>query len=61
MFQQESRGMNFILEVCPQDVVLQDLLKNVLGKVVFVSWPHLVEAKVRKSVKLIKFFISQLS
>ncbi|KAG7166243.1 5'-3' exoribonuclease 1-like [Homarus americanus] len=48
VFQQNSRGENFILDVTESKHVpdLKDLANQLLGKVVFVSWPHLMEAKV---------------
>nr|XP_045617221.1 5'-3' exoribonuclease 1-like isoform X2 [Procambarus clarkii] len=48
VFQQNSRGDNFMLDVIePKDIPhLRDLANQLLGKVVFVSWPHLIEAKV---------------
>lgn len=48
VFQQNSRGENFILDVTEKDTPdLRDLANQLLGKEVFVSWPHLQEAKVR--------------
>ncbi|KAL7641450.1 UNVERIFIED_CONTAM: hypothetical protein RMT77_007321 [Armadillidium vulgare] len=47
VFQQDSRGINFILKIEksePPNVF--DLLKKILGKSIFVNWPHLLEAKV---------------
>ncbi|KAB7499743.1 5'-3' exoribonuclease 1, partial [Armadillidium nasatum] len=47
VFQQDSRGINFILKIEKSEPPnLFDLLKNILGKSVFVNWPHLLEAKV---------------
>lgn len=48
VFQQNSRGENFILDITEQDTKpdLKDLANQLLGKTLFVSWPHLVEAKV---------------
>ncbi|XP_050708654.1 5'-3' exoribonuclease 1-like isoform X2 [Eriocheir sinensis] len=47
VFQQNSRGENFILDVTEKDRPdLRDLANQLLGKEVFVSWPHLQEAKV---------------
>ncbi|XP_063888211.1 5'-3' exoribonuclease 1-like [Scylla paramamosain] len=47
VFQQNSRGENFILDITEKDTPdLRDVANQLLGKEVFVSWPHLVEAKV---------------
>ena len=48
VFQQNSRGDNFILDITPLESKpdLKDLANQLLGKTIFVAWPHLVEAKV---------------
>ncbi|XP_072524697.1 5'-3' exoribonuclease 1 isoform X2 [Salminus brasiliensis] len=49
VFQQSSRGENMMLEIlpCQQGVpMLEDVAGLVLGKLVFVNWPHLEEARV---------------
>ncbi|MPC31401.1 5'-3' exoribonuclease 1 [Portunus trituberculatus] len=47
VFQQNSRGENFILDITEKDTPdLRDVANQLLGKEVFVSWPHLIEAKV---------------
>ncbi|XP_037386863.1 5'-3' exoribonuclease 1 isoform X3 [Pygocentrus nattereri] len=49
VFQQSSRGENMMLEIlpCQQGVpMVEDVAALVLGKSVFVSWPHLAEARV---------------
>lgn len=51
MFQQNSRGENFILDITEKEMPeLRDLANQLLGKEVFVSWPHLQEAKVRRGL-----------
>lgn len=51
VFQHNSRGENFILDITEleEEPDLKDVANQLLGKVVFVSWPHLIEAKVRSS------------
>lgn len=49
VFQQNSRGENFILIVDTSSdppSQIRDAARQLLGKVIFASWPHLVEAKV---------------
>ncbi|XP_049332694.1 5'-3' exoribonuclease 1 isoform X2 [Astyanax mexicanus] len=49
VFQQSSRGENMMLEIspCQQGVpMLEDVAALVLGRSVFVNWPHLEEARV---------------
>ncbi|XP_056600072.1 5'-3' exoribonuclease 1 isoform X1 [Triplophysa dalaica] len=48
VFQQSSRGENTILEILPGQQVEQvdDVATLVLGKSLFVNWPHLMEARV---------------
>ncbi|GAA6099593.1 5'-3' exoribonuclease 1 isoform X1, partial [Tachysurus ichikawai] len=49
VFQQSSRGENLILEILSSqqgEPVLEDVVDLVLGKSVFVNWPHLEEARV---------------
>ncbi|KAF7692283.1 hypothetical protein HF521_009893 [Silurus meridionalis] len=49
VFQQSSRGENMMLEILPsqqEELVLEDVASLVLGKSVFVNWPHLEEARV---------------
>uniref|UniRef100_A0A665V6W1 5'-3' exoribonuclease 1 n=1 Tax=Echeneis naucrates TaxID=173247 RepID=A0A665V6W1_ECHNA len=48
VFQQSSRGENMILEILPSqgEMVCDDVAAQVLGKSVFVNWPHLEEARI---------------
>ncbi|KAM9718686.1 5'-3' exoribonuclease 1 [Menidia menidia] len=49
VFQQSSRGENMILDILrSQDVEVncEDVASQVLGKPVFVNWPHLEEARI---------------
>uniref|UniRef100_A0A1A7XG93 5'-3' exoribonuclease 1 n=3 Tax=Iconisemion striatum TaxID=60296 RepID=A0A1A7XG93_9TELE len=49
VFQQSSRGDNMMLELLPSqdgETVCEDVAAQVLGKTVFVNWPHLEEARV---------------
>uniref|UniRef100_A0A8C4E977 5'-3' exoribonuclease 1 n=1 Tax=Dicentrarchus labrax TaxID=13489 RepID=A0A8C4E977_DICLA len=49
VFQQSSRGENTILEILRSkegDAVCDDVAAQVLGKTVFVNWPHLEEARI---------------
>ncbi|XP_035384237.1 5'-3' exoribonuclease 1 isoform X2 [Electrophorus electricus] len=49
VFQQSSRGENMMLDIlCSQqrEAVVEDIAALVLGKSVFVNWPHLEEARV---------------
>ncbi|XP_062970472.1 5'-3' exoribonuclease 1 isoform X3 [Cynocephalus volans] len=50
VFQQSSRGENMMLEVLvnaePDELSIEDVASSVLGKSVFVNWPHLEEARV---------------
>ncbi|KAK3858374.1 hypothetical protein Pcinc_035435 [Petrolisthes cinctipes] len=48
VFQQNSRGDNFILDIIEKQEIpdMYDLANQMLRKEIFVSWPHLVEAKV---------------
>ncbi|XP_036939623.1 5'-3' exoribonuclease 1 [Acanthopagrus latus] len=49
VFQQSSRGENTILDILPSkegEAVCDDVATQVLGKSVFVNWPHLEEARV---------------
>uniref|UniRef100_A0A8C1Q5Z7 5'-3' exoribonuclease 1 n=1 Tax=Cyprinus carpio TaxID=7962 RepID=A0A8C1Q5Z7_CYPCA len=48
VFQQSSRGENMILEILASQEMVQveDVAALVLGKSLFVSWPHLMEARV---------------
>uniref|UniRef100_A0AAY5F3K8 5'-3' exoribonuclease 1 n=1 Tax=Electrophorus electricus TaxID=8005 RepID=A0AAY5F3K8_ELEEL len=52
VFQQSSRGENMMLDilckavVCSRMQVVEDIAALVLGKSVFVNWPHLEEARV---------------
>uniref|UniRef100_A0A8C9ZFK0 5'-3' exoribonuclease 1 n=1 Tax=Sander lucioperca TaxID=283035 RepID=A0A8C9ZFK0_SANLU len=48
VFQQSSRGENMMLEILPsQDAEgCDDVAAQVLGKSVFVNWPHLEEARI---------------
>uniref|UniRef100_A0A671WIT7 5'-3' exoribonuclease 1 n=1 Tax=Sparus aurata TaxID=8175 RepID=A0A671WIT7_SPAAU len=49
VFQQSSRGENTILDILPSkegEAVCDDVATQVLGKAVFVNWPHLEEARI---------------
>lgn len=48
VFQMNSRGFNVILNITEYDEPpnLDRVAKEYLGKEIFVSWPHLFEAKV---------------
>ncbi|XP_061694188.1 5'-3' exoribonuclease 1 isoform X2 [Syngnathoides biaculeatus] len=49
VFQQSSRGENMILEILPtleKQLLCDDVAEQVLGKSVFVNWPHLEEARI---------------
>nr|XP_046264541.1 5'-3' exoribonuclease 1 isoform X2 [Scatophagus argus] len=49
VFQQSSRGDNFILDILPSkegEAVCDDVAAQVLGRSVFVNWPHLEEARI---------------
>ncbi|KAA8586685.1 hypothetical protein FQN60_000521 [Etheostoma spectabile] len=49
VFQQSSRGENMMLEILPSqdaDAGCDDIAGQVLGKPVFVNWPHLEEARI---------------
>ncbi|KAJ3594424.1 hypothetical protein NHX12_003731 [Muraenolepis orangiensis] len=47
VFQQPSRGENTILEIIHQgEPVCEDIASQLLGRPVFVNWPHLEEARV---------------
>ncbi|XP_076837756.1 5'-3' exoribonuclease 1 isoform X2 [Brachyhypopomus gauderio] len=49
VFQQSSRGENLMLEILhgqKGELVVEDVAALVLGKSVFVNWPHLEEARV---------------
>ncbi|XP_028987929.1 5'-3' exoribonuclease 1 isoform X2 [Betta splendens] len=49
VFQQSSRGENMILEILDSqegETICDDVASQVLGKSVFVSWPHLEEARI---------------
>uniref|UniRef100_A0A8C1Q3F3 5'-3' exoribonuclease 1 n=1 Tax=Cyprinus carpio TaxID=7962 RepID=A0A8C1Q3F3_CYPCA len=46
VFQQSSRGENMILEILASQEMVEDVAALVLGKSLFVSWPHLMEARV---------------
>uniref|UniRef100_A0A6Q2ZQ13 5'-3' exoribonuclease 1 n=1 Tax=Esox lucius TaxID=8010 RepID=A0A6Q2ZQ13_ESOLU len=48
VFQQSSRGENMILEILleKEEPVCGDVASQVLGRSVFVNWPHLEEARV---------------
>ena len=52
VFDQPSRGDNMIIMVQPDELEqakpIEDVAKELLGKTVFVGWPHLIEAKVIK-------------
>ncbi|XP_017276378.1 5'-3' exoribonuclease 1 isoform X2 [Kryptolebias marmoratus] len=49
VFQQSSRGENMMLEILPSqegETICDDVAAQVLGKSVFVNWPHLEEARI---------------
>ncbi|XP_028906650.1 5'-3' exoribonuclease 1 isoform X2 [Ornithorhynchus anatinus] len=50
VFQQSSRGENMLLEIHvneqPNELTIENVAASVLGKSVFVNWPHLEEARV---------------
>ncbi|KAM3604372.1 uncharacterized protein V6R79_010194 [Siganus canaliculatus] len=49
VFQQASRGENTILDILPSkegELICDDVAAQVLGKPVFVNWPHLEEARI---------------
>ncbi|XP_006243658.1 5'-3' exoribonuclease 1 isoform X3 [Rattus norvegicus] len=50
VFQQSSRGENMMLEITvnaePDELSIENIASSVLGKSVFVNWPHLEEARV---------------
>ncbi|XP_034038909.1 5'-3' exoribonuclease 1 [Thalassophryne amazonica] len=49
VFQQSSRGENMLLEILPtqeEEMISDDVAVQVLGKSVFVNWPHLQEARI---------------
>ncbi|XP_008065493.1 5'-3' exoribonuclease 1 [Carlito syrichta] len=50
VFQQSSRGENMMLEISvnaeSDDLSIENIASSVLGKSVFVNWPHLEEARV---------------
>ncbi|RVE61693.1 hypothetical protein OJAV_G00172970 [Oryzias javanicus] len=49
VFQQSSRGENMMLEILPTqegETICDDVAGQVLGKPVFVNWPHLEEARI---------------
>ncbi|XP_067461072.1 5'-3' exoribonuclease 1 [Thunnus thynnus] len=49
VFQQSSRGENMMLDILPSqegEPVCDDVAAQVLGKSVFVNWPHLEEARI---------------
>uniref|UniRef100_A0A3B3H643 5'-3' exoribonuclease 1 n=2 Tax=Oryzias latipes TaxID=8090 RepID=A0A3B3H643_ORYLA len=49
VFQQSSRGENMMLEILPTqegEMICDNVAAQVLGKPVFVNWPHLEEARI---------------
>ncbi|XP_035984960.1 5'-3' exoribonuclease 1 [Fundulus heteroclitus] len=49
VFQQSSRGENLILDILPNqdgETICDHVAADVLGKPVFVNWPHLEEARI---------------
>lgn len=49
VFDQPSRGDNMVIVVQPGDEIekpLEVVVKEIMGKIVYVGWPHLMEAKV---------------
>lgn len=47
VFEQPSRGENMIITVFPKEAPgVQKLAAELLGKIVFIKWPHLLEAHV---------------
>ncbi|KAG7320040.1 hypothetical protein KOW79_017183 [Hemibagrus wyckioides] len=65
VFQQSSRGENMMLEILSSqqgEPVLEDVAALVLGKCVFVNWPHLEEARVvAVSDGEAKFFLDEVT
>ncbi|KAK7158949.1 hypothetical protein R3I94_005324 [Phoxinus phoxinus] len=64
VFQQSSRGENMILEIfaCKEMEQVEDVSALVLGKSLFVNWPHLMEARVvAVSDGETKFFLEEPS
>ncbi|XP_048018576.1 5'-3' exoribonuclease 1 isoform X2 [Megalobrama amblycephala] len=64
VFQQSSRGENMILEILASQEVeqVEDVAALVLGKSLFVNWPHLMEARViAVSDGETKFFLEEPS
>lgn len=59
VFQQNSRGDNFMLDVTEGAKLsdLKEVANKLLGKIVFVAWPHLQEAKVTTSTVILLCFI----
>ena len=49
VFEQSSRGENMLLKLTDQGhPSIEDVAKQLLGSEIWVSWPHMVEAKVMK-------------
>lgn len=48
VFDQPSRSDNMVIKVIPQEDEIQtaEFAKNLIGKEIFINWPHLTEAKV---------------
>lgn len=47
VFEQASRGENMILKLSPQgEPATADVARELLGKEIWVAWPHMIEAKV---------------
>uniref|UniRef100_A0A674DJ02 5'-3' exoribonuclease 1 n=1 Tax=Salmo trutta TaxID=8032 RepID=A0A674DJ02_SALTR len=64
VFQQSSRGENMMLEIIPskEEPVCDNVASLVLGRSVFVNWPHLEEARVvAVSDGESKFFLEELA
>lgn len=46
VFEMPSRNENMIIEILPNDLYMPDLIPvDLLGSIVWVGWPHLIEAK----------------
>uniref|UniRef100_A0A7N8WU26 5'-3' exoribonuclease 1 n=1 Tax=Mastacembelus armatus TaxID=205130 RepID=A0A7N8WU26_9TELE len=63
VFQQSSRGENMMLDILPSqegETICDDVASQVLGKSVFVNWPHLEEARITAvSDGETKFFLEE--
>lgn len=48
VFDQPSRADNMVIKIIPkqEEIATVELAKNLIGKEIFINWPHLTEAKV---------------